>query len=121
MTSQCSLFLFLLFKKDLCMYYLWLGWLFVAACRLSLVVESQGLLFVAMRGLLTVVASLVAEHRLSSPDLPVYLLQGMWDLPGPGIKPVSLALQGGFSTIVPPRKPYSVVKPHGQVQVFFLF
>ena len=111
MTSQCSLFLFLLFKKDLCINYLWLGWLFVAACRLSLVVESQGLLFVAMRGLLTVVASLVAEHRLSSPDLPVYLLQGMWDLPGPGIKPVSLALQGGFSTIVPPRKPYSVVKP----------
>ena len=104
MTSQCSLFLFLLFKKDLCINYLWLGWLFVA-----------------MRGLLTVVASLVAEHRLSSPDLPVYLLQGMWDLPGPGIKPVSLALQGGFSTIVPPRKPYSVVKPHGQVQVFFLF
>ena len=73
-----------------------------------------------MHGLLTVVASLVAEHRLSSPDLRVYLLQGMWDLPGPGIEPMSLALQGGFSTILPPRKPYSVVKPHGQVQGFFL-
>ena len=44
----------------------------------------------------------------------------MWDLPGPGIEPMSLALQGGFSTILPPRKPYSVVKPHGQVQGFFL-
>ena len=73
-----------------------------------------------MCGLLIVVASLVAEHRLSSHDLRVYLLQGMWDLPGPGIEPVSLALQGGFSTIVPPRKPHSVVKPRGPVQVFFL-
>ena len=28
----------------------------------------------------------------------------MWDLSGPGIKPVSLALQGGFLTIKPPEK-----------------
>ena len=28
----------------------------------------------------------------------------MWDLPGPGIKPVSPALAGGFSTTVPPGK-----------------
>ena len=28
----------------------------------------------------------------------------MWDLPGPGIEPVSLALQGGFLTIGSPGK-----------------
>ena len=30
--------------------------------------------------------------------------QGIWDLPGPGIKPMSLALAGGFLTIAPPEK-----------------
>ena len=29
----------------------------------------------------------------------------MWDLPGPGPEPVSLALAGGFLTTVPPGKP----------------
>ena len=29
----------------------------------------------------------------------------MWDLPGPGIKPVSPALAGGFLTTAPPGKP----------------
>ena len=29
----------------------------------------------------------------------------MWDLPGPGIEPVSPALAGGFLTTVPPGKP----------------
>ncbi|KAJ8797001.1 hypothetical protein J1605_001811 [Eschrichtius robustus] len=31
--------------------------------------------------------------------------QGMWDLPGPGLEPVSPALAGGFLTTVPPAKP----------------
>ena len=30
----------------------------------------------------------------------------MWDLPGPGLEPVSPALAGGFLTTVPPGKPY---------------
>ena len=30
--------------------------------------------------------------------------RGMWDLPGPGIKPVSPALAGGFFTTEPPGK-----------------
>ena len=33
------------------------------------------------------------------------LLCGMWDLPGPGLEPVSPALAGGFLTTVPPGKP----------------
>ena len=28
----------------------------------------------------------------------------MWDLPGPGLEPVSPALAGGFLTTVPPGK-----------------
>ena len=28
----------------------------------------------------------------------------MWDLPGPGLEPVSPALAGGFSTTAPPGK-----------------
>ena len=36
----------------------------------------------------------------------------MWDLPGPGLKPVSPALAGGFLTTVPPGKPLNGFK-HG--------
>ena len=31
----------------------------------------------------------------------------MWNLPGPGIKPMSSALAGGFLSIVPPGKSYN--------------
>ena len=30
----------------------------------------------------------------------------MWDLPGPGLEPMSPALAGGFLTTVPPGKPW---------------
>ena len=43
--------------------YFWLLWVFVAACGLSLVALSGGLLFVAVRGLIAV-ASPVAERGL---------------------------------------------------------
>ena len=33
------------------------------------------------------------------------LLHGMWDLPGPGLEPVSPALAGRFLTTAPPGKP----------------
>ena len=32
------------------------------------------------------------------------MLHGMWDLPGPGIEPVSPALAGRFLTTVPPEE-----------------
>ena len=38
------------------------------------------------------------ERRLSSCGARAQLLYGMWDLPGPGIEPVSHALAGGFLT-----------------------
>ena len=69
-----------------------------------------GPLFITVRGPLTVVASLFAEHRLqtfrlSSCGSRAQLLRGMWDLPRPGLEPVSPALAGRFSTTVPPGKP----------------
>ena len=45
------------------------------------------------------------ESRPKSYDTQAYLLQGMWDLPGPGIEPVSPVLAGGFFTTQPPGKP----------------
>ena len=70
----------------------------------------RGPLFIAVRGPLTVVASLVAEHRLqtrrlSSCGARAQLLRGMWDLPRPGLEPVSPALAGRLSTTAPPGKP----------------
>ena len=32
----------------------------------------------------------------------------MWDLPGPGLEPVSPALAGRFSTAAPPGKPWVI-------------
>ena len=69
-----------------------------------------GPLFIAVRGPLTIVASLVADHRLqtrrlSSCGSQAQLLRGMWDLPRPGLEPVSPALAGRFSTTAPPGKP----------------
>ena len=73
---------------------------------------KRGPLFIAVRGPLTVAASLVAEHRLQTRRLSncgsrAQLLRGMWDLPRPGLEPVSPALAGRFSTTAPPGKPQS--------------
>ena len=67
--------------------------------------DKWGPLFIAVRGPLTVAASLVAEHRLSNCGSQAQPLHGMWDLPRPGLEPVSPALAGGFSTTAPPGKP----------------
>ena len=71
-----------------------------------------GPLFIAMRGPLTIAASLAAEHRLQTRRLSncgsrACLLHGMWDLPRPGLEPASPALAGRLSTTAPPGKPSS--------------
>ena len=71
---------------------------------------KRGPLFIAVRGPLTIAASLVVEHRLqtrrlSSCGARAQSLRGMWDPPGPGLKPVSPALAGGLPTTAPPGKP----------------
>ena len=45
------------------------------------------------------------ERRLSSCCARAQLLHSMWDLPSPGLEPVSPALAGGVLTTVPPGKP----------------
>ena len=69
-----------------------------------------GPLLIAVRGPLTIAASLVAEHRLqtcrlSNRSSQAQLLHGMWDPPGPRLEPVSPALAGGLPTTAPPGKP----------------
>ena len=67
---------------------------------------KRGPLFITVRGPLTIAASLVAEHRLQTCRLSncgsqAQLPHGMWDLPRPGLEPVSPALAGRFATTVP--------------------
>ena len=72
-----------------------------------------GPLFIAVCGLLIIVASLVVEHRLQTRRLSncgsrAWLLRGMWDLPRPGLEPISPALAGRFPTTAPPGKPLEI-------------
>ena len=84
---------------------------------------KRGPLLIAVRGHLTVTASVVSEHRLQTRRLQTRRLQtrrlsncgsraqslrGMWDPPRPGLKPVSPASAGRLSTTAPPGKPYIV-------------
>ena len=109
----------------LCMYiFIYLGrlhWVSIAAHGLSLVAasgsysslqragfSSQWLLLLRSTGSRRVGFSSCGlwapEHRLSSCGARAQLLHGMWDLPGPGLEPVSRTLASGFSTTVPPGK-----------------
>ena len=75
---------------------------------------KRGPLFIAVRGPLTIAASLVAEHRLqtrrlSNCGLRAHLLRGMRDPPRPGVEPVSPALAGRLSTTAPTGKPWIIL------------
>ena len=75
---------------------------------------KRGPLFIVVHGPLTIATSLAVEHRLQTCGLSscgsrAQLLRGMWDLPRPGLEPVSPALAGGFSTTAPPGKPANLV------------
>ena len=77
---------------------------------------KRGPLFIVVRRSLTIAASLVAEHRLQTRRLSncgsrAQLLCGMWDLPRPGLEPVSPALAGRFPTTAPPGKPPHLLYP----------
>ena len=108
-------YLMKVFFKILLHFYFFL-YLFLAVLGLRFCVRAfsscgkRGPLFIPVRGPLTVAASLVAEHRLQMRRLSscgswAQLLCGMWDLPRPGLEPVSPALAGRFSTTAPPGKP----------------
>ena len=109
---------FFFFNKFIYLFLAMLGFRFCARAFSSC--GKQGPLFIAVRGPLTVAASLVAaslvaaslvaEHRLQTRRLSncgsrAQPLRSMWDLPRPGLEPVSPALAGRFSTTAPPGKP----------------
>ena len=73
---------------------------------------KRGPLFIAVRGPLTIAASLIAEHRLQTRRLSncgsrAQSLRGMWDPLRPGLEPASPALAGRLPATAPPGKPYS--------------
>ena len=118
--SELSLLIFLFFK--LICFYFWLCWVFVVVRGLSLVVVSGGYSSLWCAGVslwwLLLLRSLGSRHvgfsscgpwalecRLSNCGAQALLLRCMWDLPGPGIEPLSLALAGGFLTTAPQGSP----------------
>ena len=132
---QLILFYFYFFKKFIYLIfkiYFWLCWVFVAVRGLSLAVASRGysslhcagfslqwLLLLQSTGSRRTGSVVVAcglsscglpalERRLSSCGSRAQLLHSMWDLPRPGIEPVSPALAGRFLTTAPPGKPCSL-------------
>ena len=106
--SLVSFFFFL--TLGLFIYYLFMAVLGLHFCaRAFSSCGKWGPLFITVRGPLIIAASLVAEHRLqmrrpSNCGSRAQLLRGMWDLPRPGLEPVSPAL-AGCSTTAPPGKP----------------
>ena len=108
-----SFFFFLIYL--LFIYHLFLAVLGLRFCaRAFSSCGKWGPLFIMMRKPLTIVGSLVAEHRLQTHRLSscgsrTQLLCSMWDLPRPGLEPVSPALAGRFSTTVPPGKPSNFI------------
>ena len=105
--------------------YFWLCWVFVAVRGLSLVAASGGysslwcsgfslrwLLLLRSTGSRCVgfssCGSWALGRRLGSCGSWAQLLHGMWDLPGPGLEPVSPASAGGFLTTLPPGKPLTI-------------
>ena len=106
--SPLFFFLFVCLFLNFYLFMVVLGLRFCARAFSSC--GKRGPLFIAVRGPLTVAASLVAEHRLQKRRLSncgsrAQLLRGMWDLPRPGLEPVCPALAGRFSTTAPPGKP----------------
>ena len=109
------------------------GLLLVAVCRLLIAVASlccraRALgtrASVAVARGLSSCGSWALERRLSSCGAQALLLHGMWDLPGPGLVPVSPALAGGFLTTVTPGKSRKGLQRNMLLMksfwVFFLF
>ena len=111
------------------------GLLFVAVLRLLIVVASVCCRAQALGTRASVVVArglsscglLALKLRLSNCGPQVYLLHGMWDLPRPGLEPMSPALAGGFLTTAPPGKPSLVSDlsslflfcTNGQIHVYF--
>ena len=71
--------------------------------------DEWGLLFVVVLRLLIAVTSLVVEHGPSSCGTRTYLPPDMWNLPGPGIEPMSPTLAGRFPSTGPLGKSEKII------------
>ena len=112
------------FLKDLFIYFIfWLQWVFIAACGLSLVAtphhsaqashcsgfscciaQPPGIWVSVVAELgLSSCGSWTPECRLSNCGTRALLPYGMWNLPIPGMKPMSLTLQDRFLTTATPQ------------------
>ena len=123
MPSFFPLHFIYLFFKFIYLFNLFLAaWVFLAACVLPLVVASGGYSSLRCVGFslrwLFLLRSMGSRHagfrscglralerRLSSCCARASLLRGMWELPEPGLEPLSPALAGGFLTTAPLGKP----------------
>ena len=83
-------------------FFFWLRWVFIGA-RSEQASHCCGFACCGARTL-GAWASVVAARGLSSCDAQAELLCDMWDLPRPGIKPVSPALAGRFLTTAPSER-----------------
>ena len=113
---------FFLREIDFSFCYCSLCWVFVAACGLSLAAASGGhsscrawashhdvfaccgAQALGLMGLSSYSCQTV-ECGLSRSDAWAQLPCGIWDLPGPGTKPMSSVLSCGLFPTGPPRKP----------------
>ena len=103
------------FKKIyLCihLFNFWLHWVITAAREFPLVADSRDYSSLRCAGFslrwLLLLQSMGSRHMgFSSCGARAQLLHCMWYLPGPGLKPMSPALAGGFLTTAPPGKPQS--------------
>ena len=104
------------------LFDVWLHWVFIAACGLSEVAERmcysslrclgfslQWLLLLPSTGSrhmgFSNFCSQALELRLSNSGAQAWLLQGMWNLPRPGLEPMSPVLVSGFLTTGPRGSP----------------
>ena len=98
-------------------FYFWLRWVFVAVHGISLVTASGGhsslrckgfplqwLLLLGARAL-GARTSVAVACGLSSCGTRAQLHRGMWNLPGPGLEPLSPALEGRVLTTAPAGEP----------------
>ena len=104
-----------LFKKIISFIYLWLCWVFIAMRALSNCSEpgySPTASF-SFWWLLLLQLPLSRHNSCAWASLP----HGMWDLPGPGMEPVSHALAGGLLTTETPGEPRNVLLEEGLSKV----
>ena len=112
-SSTISLFFFFLIFIYLFLVVLGLRWGAQAShcsgfscCRTQAAGVSAS---VVAEGWLSNCGSRAPEHWLRSCSTPASLLLTMWELPRPGVEPMTPALAGGFSTTRPPGKPNFII------------